>query len=525
MAIYREHLASYRKNAPELVLLHGWASDSSIWRPQLATLRRDFHITLIDLPACGRSDALADGSDPDAFIDALLPLLPAQAIYCGWSLGGMLATRLAARFPERVQALICLASNAVFVADADWSAAMPSQDFEHFSRLVANKPRAGLRRFELLQLHGDSLAQLLRAQLEQISIEPRQEHLSSGLSCLQGIDNRQALAKLHCPCLHVFGEEDALVPAAAAAEFARRYPAHTVQTIAGRGHLFFLADEGDFCALLLSYCRSLGLVAGDVSVLLNKSDIGRSFSRAAESYDGAALLQRRVADRLAEYLPDRVGGPVLDLGCGTGYSLPALQSRMQSKPLVAVDLAQGMLRQAAGRYSDVADYFVCGDAEDLPLADNSVETLFSSLALQWCENLPGLMFEIERVLKPGGHARIATLGPDTLHELRSAWAKVDSYVHVNQFAERSALEEAIEGAGLVLEHWDEATEVMFYERLSELTGELKNIGAHNVNGGRRGGLTGRQRLQALVRHYEGFRDVRQKLPASYQLWYISLTKK
>jgi malonyl-CoA O-methyltransferase len=227
---------------------------------------------------------------------------------------------------------------------------------------------------------------------------------------------------------------------------------------------------------------------------------------------------------LVEYLPKGMTGPVVDLGCGTGYSLPALQSRVQDAPLIAVDLAHGMLQQAAGRYSDVAEYFVCGDAEDLPLADNSVETLFSSLALQWCENLPGLMFEIERVLKPGGRALIATLGPNTLHELRSAWAKVDSYVHVNQFAERETLDAAIAGSGLLCERWDESTEVMFYDRLSELTGELKNIGAHNVNGGRRGGLTGRQRLQALVRHYEGYRNDEQKLPASYQLWCLTLTK-
>jgi malonyl-CoA O-methyltransferase len=61
----------------------------------------------------------------------------------------------------------------------------------------------------------------------------------------------------------------------------------------------------------------------------------------------------------------------------------------------------------------------------MPLADNSVAHIFSSLALQWCENIPALMFEIERVLQPGGTAVIATLGPDTLRELRSAWAKVD----------------------------------------------------------------------------------------------------
>jgi malonyl-CoA O-methyltransferase len=70
--------------------------------------------------------------------------------------------------------------------------------------------------------------------------------------------------------------------------------------------------------------------------------------------------------------------------------------------------------------------------------------------------------------------------------------------------------------------WDEVAEVMYYEHLSELTRELKNIGANNVNGGRPNGLTGRQRLQSLTEHYELFRSKDQKLPASYQLWYIRL---
>ncbi|WP_373090693.1 malonyl-ACP O-methyltransferase BioC [Zhongshania sp.] len=524
MAIYREHLAAYRKDAAELVLLHGWASDSSIWRPLLAALRRNFHITLIDLPGCGRSARVMASSDPDHYIDAILPLVPAKAIYCGWSLGGMLATRLAARFPDRVQALICVASNAVFVADADWPAAMAKQNFDVFSALVAANPRAGLRRFELLQLHGDCHAKEVRAELQGLAIAPSQENLSPGLACLQSLDNRQALADLACPCLYLFGGEDALVPSAAAAIFAERYPQHSSQQLAGRGHILFLADVGELSYLLLSYCHNWGLVAKDKLGQLNKSDIGRSFSRAAHSYDGAALLQRRVADRLIAYLPQEIAGPILDLGCGTGYSLPALQARIGVGPLVALDLAAGMVSHAAEQYSDIANYFVCGDAEDLPLADSSVATIFSSLALQWCENLAGLMFEIERVLQPGGSAVIATLGPNTLHELRSAWSRVDGFVHVNQFAERDDLAAAISGSSLAIEAWDEVVEVMYYDRLSELTRELKSIGAHNVNGGRPSGLTGRQRLEALTQQYEVYRGAELKLPASYQLWYLQLSK-
>jgi len=524
MFIYREHLAAYRKDAAELVLLHGWASDSSVWRPLLSGLRRNFNITLIDLPGFGRSDGLEAGADPDQVIDSILPFLPATALYCGWSLGGMLATRLAARLPARVQALICVASNAVFVADADWPAAMPPADFEQFAALIATKPSAGLRRFELLQLHGDKHARQLRVELAGLSAAPKPVYLSSSLACLRTIDNRQALAELTCPCLYLFGDEDALVPSSAAAVFAERFPQHRVQLVAGRGHLLFLAEGDVFIALLAEFCQAQGLLLSGAASQMNKQDIGRSFSRAAPSYDGAALLQRRVADGLMAYLPQALVGPVMDLGCGTGYSLPALRARTGAEALLAVDLAPGMLRYAADQYKGVAEYFVCGDAEDLPLADGSIGTIFSSLALQWCENLTALLSEIERVLAPGGDAYIATLGPDTLHELRSAWSQVDGYVHVNQFAERSALAGAIADSGLRLKAWDESTEVMYYQKLSELTRELKNIGAHNVNGGRPSGLTGRQRLKSLTHHYERYRDENSNLPASYQLWYIHLHK-
>jgi malonyl-CoA O-methyltransferase len=525
MAIYREHLAAYRKGAAELVLLHGWASDSSIWRPLLAVLRRDFHITLIDLPGCGRSDSSAVGGEPDRYIDAILPLLPVHAIYCGWSLGGMLATRLAARFPSRVQALICVASNAVFVADDDWSAAMPAKDFERFAGLVATKPAAALRRFELLQLHGDDCAERVRSELVYRAAEPVHANLSASLTCLQALDNRQALAELVCPCLYLFGGADALVPSTAVAAFAECYPQHASQQIRGRGHFLFLADDGAFCASLLSFCRGLGLIAIDAPAQRNKSDIGRSFSLAAESYDDAALLQRSVADQLLKFLPSHIEGAVVDLGCGTGYSLPAIRSISGVDALFAVDLAEGMLQYAKQRYQDFNGCFLCGDAEDLPFADASVAHIFSSLALQWCENLPALFSEIQRVLAPNGSAVIATLGPQTLVELRAAWQGIDDYVHVNEFASKRDLHDAIECSGLSVASWREDKEVVYYERLSGLTGDLKGIGARNMNAGRSVGLAGRGSVQKLSANYERFRCANGKLAATYQVWYIQLNGK
>ncbi|MEX1666832.1 malonyl-ACP O-methyltransferase BioC [Zhongshania arctica] len=522
--IYRERLAAYRSGAAELVLLHGWASDAEIWRSIIPPLRRHFHITLIDLPSCGRSPACSAGDDTSSVIEQLLPVLPDSAIYCGWSLGGMFATAIAAKYPERVSALITVASNAVFVADEVWPAAMPSADFLAFEAAIEKNVVKGLRRFRSLQLLGDQRADSVAAILRRQPIPVNASALTQGLKYLNALDNCAALAAIRCPVIHVFGSEDALVPVASAELFAANYADHKCSVMMGCGHIPFLSSPQEFIDTVVDFVNSWQLLDDAKPYHLNKSDIGRSFSRAASSYDGAAQLQRRIADKLVSFLPALPSETLLDLGCGTGYSLPALRQYIGGGKLLAGDLAPGMLAYAKGRYAAFADGWLCADAEDLPLTDSSVNQIFSSLALQWCENLPAVYAEIERVLKPGGSAVIATLGPDTLHELRESWRRVDGYEHVNQFAPQPEILSAIENAGLKVEEWQEVRELMQYERLSDLTRELKNIGAHNVNSGRPGGLTSRGRIKALTAAYEQFREPGGRLPATYQVWYLRCTK-
>jgi malonyl-CoA O-methyltransferase len=150
--------------------------------------------------------------------------------------------------------------------------------------------------------------------------------------------------------------------------------------------------------------------------------------------------------------------------------------------------------------------------------------VFSSLAVQWCENLGAVFAELQRVMRPGTSAWLSTLGPDTLHELRSAWAAVDDRVHVNQFVGRDALVEAVQRAGLTLDACVESTVVMRYTELRELTRELKALGAHNVNHGRPDGLLARRQLQQFSAAYEVQRTTDGSLPATYQVYYVQLTK-
>lgn len=526
VALYRERLPAFSADAGEIVLLTGWASSSHVWRHLLSALRRDFNITMLDLPLAV--------DDPVA---ALLPHLPERAVYLGWSLGGMVATRLAARFPQRVSALITVASNACFVANEAWPAAMSPQTFDGFYSLLAERPEKGLARFRLLQCHGDDRRDTVMAALSALPpVASSHSELLSGLGWLRDWNNSGYLAEIACPTLHLFGEGDALVPSSVATVISERFHGQHCEVIAGCGHLPFVSRADDFLQRCRRFLDHAGLL--EVSALEReqhwlsdrqfKRDVARSFSRAAQSYDSVAELQRRVADRLLTSLPECGGKRVLDLGCGTGYSLPVLADRARGGELVAVDIAEGMLnyaRQRCGQSSATeVDQWICGDAEDLPLADASVDVIFSSLSLQWCHKPRALYTELERVLRPGGVAVIATLGPDTLHELRTAWQEVDGYVHVNAFQPRAAIEGAIGASRLTLESWQEIPEAVYYQRLGELTRELKNLGAHNVNDGRPGGLTGRQRLTRLTAAYEQFRGDDGRLPASYQVWNITVSK-
>jgi malonyl-CoA O-methyltransferase len=169
-------------------------------------------------------------------------------------------------------------------------------------------------------------------------------------------------------------------------------------------------------------------------------------------------------------------------------------------------------------------YWICADAESIPVTDNSIDVIFSSLAIQWCENVDALFGEVFRVLKPGGKFVFSTLGPNTLCELRQAWRVVDNYVHVNHFLPEDVMRRAITGAGLSIQAWQEKAIVLQYQKLTDLTRELKGLGAHNINAGRPEGLMGKQRIKAFRHAYEEQRDHQDKLPVSYQLWYAVISK-
>ncbi|MND90487.1 Malonyl-[acyl-carrier protein] O-methyltransferase [compost metagenome] len=256
--------------------------------------------------------------------------------------------------------------------------------------------------------------------------------------------------------------------------------------------------------------------------LPDKRQVAASFSRAATSYDSVAELQRAVGSELLGRLPEGLQPQRwLDLGSGTGYFSRMLAETYPQSEGIALDIAEGMLRHA--RPQGGAGHYIVGDAERLPLQAQSCQLLFSSLAVQWCADFAAVLREGHRVLQPGGVMAFASLCVGTLHELRESWRAVDGMVHVNRFRHLEDYQRLCANSGLHVLSLEARPHVLYYPDVRGLTHELKALGAHNLNPGRPGGLTGRARIMGLRQAYEGFRQP-QGLPATYQVVYAVLHK-
>jgi malonyl-CoA O-methyltransferase len=254
---------------------------------------------------------------------------------------------------------------------------------------------------------------------------------------------------------------------------------------------------------------------------LDRARLRASFDRASASYEAAASLQARIAAELLERLElfRFAPGVVLDLGSGTGRATRELKRRYPHARVIALDIAPGMLREARRHQWPWRRFDrVCGDALRLPLKDGSVDLIFSNLMLQWCDPLAAALSEARRVLAPSGFFSFSTFGPDTLHELRSAWAEADGYNHVNRFADMHEVGDVLVRAGLMEPVLDVDRIEVGYPDVLALMRDLKAIGAHNVTAGRPRALVGRERFTRVQQAYEAFR-CDDRLPATYEVIY------
>jgi malonyl-CoA O-methyltransferase len=254
------------------------------------------------------------------------------------------------------------------------------------------------------------------------------------------------------------------------------------------------------------------------SPLLDSRALRRNADRASATYDESAVLQARLREQMIERLGWIAFEPetVVDLGCGTGHGAVALARRWPGARVIALDVAAGMLREAARHDAAGRCERLRADALAVPLPDASIDLVFSNLLLPSCEDLDALFAEVRRLLRPRGLFTFTSFGPDTLAELREAWNDVDTATHVHPFTDMHDIGDGLIRAGLVEPVLDVSRYTLTYPDLRTLMRDLKAIGAQNAAAGRPRGLTGLGRLRSVERAYERYRRD-GVLPASYEV--------
>lgn len=252
--------------------------------------------------------------------------------------------------------------------------------------------------------------------------------------------------------------------------------------------------------------------------------------RAAPHASSVEFLAREISQRMLPRLDVIKLAPahILDLGCGLAHDFAALKERYPQAKYTGVDFAHNMLLHAQnerGRLSRKIDallrkntpQLLCADAENLPLPHASVEMIWSNLMLNWLHDpLPALR-EMHRVLTVEGMVMFATLGPDTLRELRSV-LPTQHGERVHRFIDMHDLGDALMQAGFSEPVMDMDTLTLTYNDLDSLMRELRQAGATNASTARPVGLSGKAAWAKAREAYEPFRQ-EGRLPVTVEIVY------
>jgi len=244
---------------------------------------------------------------------------------------------------------------------------------------------------------------------------------------------------------------------------------------------------------------------------LDDSAVRRAFGRSSGGSEPSRRLYAEAAERLMEHLePVRIAPRVVvDVGAGFGTLTLALAERYRAATILAVDRAPGRLARIApgsgrglrwltARRPPAA---VCASWRSLPLRDASADLLASSMALHWDSAPAGWVAEMARVLAPGGLAAFSVLGPETLAELRAAWAALGERSRVGVFPDMHDLGDALQRHGFTDVVVDAERLSVTYEDPRDLLSDLRGLEAGNLARGRPRGLTTARRLDAMLEAY------------------------
>lgn len=231
-----------------LVLLHGWGLNAEVWHYISEELSSQFRLHLVDLPGYGRSLGFGALTLPE-MADIVLAQAPEKAIWLGWSLGGLVASQVALAHPERVSALVTVASSPCFAAQEEWPGIKP-EVLAGFQQQLSDNFQRTVERFLALQTLGTETARQDARRLKAVVLEqpmPAVEVLNGGLEILKTVDLREALNNVSMPFLRLYGHLDGLVPRKVAARLDEQYPQSESVIFPKAAHAPFISHPQEFC--------------------------------------------------------------------------------------------------------------------------------------------------------------------------------------------------------------------------------------------------------------------------------------
>jgi len=247
--------AEHAGHGENLVLLHGWGLHSGVWAELMPALSSRYHVHAIDLPGHGLSAAARVGTLDDA-ADEIAAIVPGSSAVCGWSMGGLVAQRLAQLHPGKVRALVLAGATPCFLERSDWPHAMRTKTLDDFAAGLHADREATLVNFVRLNaLNGARGREAIRAFTERLFERgaPAQSALSATLEWLRESDLRAHAAQLPRRTLVLHGARDALAPIEAGRWLARAIPGAALHEWPDAAHLPFFTHREPFVAALESF--------------------------------------------------------------------------------------------------------------------------------------------------------------------------------------------------------------------------------------------------------------------------------
>jgi SAM-dependent methyltransferase len=255
-------------------------------------------------------------------------------------------------------------------------------------------------------------------------------------------------------------------------------------------------------------------------------------------FDRALIRRRRrralargpasfLLDRVAEDLADRLAAVMrrFDLALDLGTPGEAVRTALAVLGSVGVIVRASAVPDGPARR---LEKFVAADEEALPFRDGSLDLVVSALALQFVNDLPGVLIQIRRALKPDGLFLGALIGGETLTELRQAFAAAESEMEdgvsprVAPFADLRELGALLQRAGFALPVADVDRLTVRYDSVFGLMGDLRRMGATNVLNARRRVPLKRATLIRMAEIYaERFADEDERVRATFEIVWLS----